>query len=264
MTTFSALLDQTTRENGAWVSQVTDDWRQGRTLYGGLSAALCLNAALEAFADLPPLRSAQFAFVGPAAGAVSAAPAILRQGKSATSVSVDLSGEGGLATRALLTFGAARPSAYARASLPAPVAATAPDASGPFFRNEGRPTFSQHFDVRNAGGARPVTAAEDPDVLVWLRHHDLAARTTLTGLLALADATPPAAMSAFTAPAPISTMTWMVDVVGDCAQVGPDGWLLMSSRAETIADGYSAQGMTLWTQDGRPLVAARQMVAVFG
>jgi acyl-CoA thioesterase len=263
MSAFTDLLTETHRDGEAWVSHVTDDWRQGRTLYGGLSAALCLNAALEAFADLPPLRSAQFAFVGPAAGEVRAVPALLRQGKSATSAAVDLAGEAGLATRALFTFGAGRPSAYARTNLPAP-AVPAPETCGPFFRDDGRPTFSQHFDVRNAGGARPVTGAADPDVLVWLRHHDLPARTTLTGLLALADATPPAAMSAFTAPAPISTMTWMVDVVGDCAAVGPDGWLLMSSRAETIADGYSAQGMTLWTADGRPLIAARQMVAVFG
>jgi acyl-CoA thioesterase len=263
MSAFTELLTETRRDGEGWVSRVSDDWRQGRTLYGGLSAALCLNAALEAVEGLPPLRSAQFAFVGPATGEVRAVPALLRQGKSATSVAVDLTGDAGLAARALFTFGAGRASGYARSSLPAP-AAPAPETCGPFFRDEGRPNFSQHFDVRNAGGARPVTGAEDPDILVWLRHHDLAARTMLTGLLALADATPPAAMSAFTAPAPISTMTWMVDVVGDCADVGPEGWLLMSSRAETIADGYSAQGMTLWTQDGRPLIAARQMVAVFG
>ena len=44
------------------------DWAQGRTAYGGLTAALCVEAAALVSSDLPPLRSAQFAFIGPAAG----------------------------------------------------------------------------------------------------------------------------------------------------------------------------------------------------
>jgi hypothetical protein len=52
---------------------------QGRTTYGGCSAALCLEAAKRLLrdqrhssgaAELPPLRSAQVAFVGPAGGDV--------------------------------------------------------------------------------------------------------------------------------------------------------------------------------------------------
>lgn len=267
MTPFSDLLAQTVQTSEGqtdqgWASRVSEDWLQGRTLYGGLSAALCLNAALRTFEDLPPLRSAQFAFVGPATGEVTAAPSLLRQGKSAAFVAVDLTGEAGLASRALFTFGAERASAYpVHAALPAP-AVPAPGACGPFFADT-RPTFSQHFEALNAGGARPVTGARDPDLLAWLRHRDPAARTGLIPLLALADATPPAAMSRFTAPAPISTMTWTVDILDDPDAIGPGGWLLLSSRAETIAHGYSAQAMTLWTQDGRPLIAARQCVAVF-
>ncbi len=75
-------------------------------------------------------------------------------------------------------------------------------------------------------------------------------------------------MTRFTAPAAISTMTWTVDILDDPDAIGPDGWLLLStlllsSRAETIAHGYSVQAMTVWTQDGGPLIAARQCVAVF-
>jgi acyl-CoA thioesterase len=43
---------------------VPEDWMQGRTTYGGLTAALCLKAALPLAGDRP-LRSAQIAFVGP-------------------------------------------------------------------------------------------------------------------------------------------------------------------------------------------------------
>ena len=32
---------------------IPDDWMQGRTTYGGLTAALCLEAALELVPDMP-------------------------------------------------------------------------------------------------------------------------------------------------------------------------------------------------------------------
>ena len=46
---------------------------------------------------------------------------------------------------------------------------------------------------------------------------------------------------------------------------GPDddGWRLLRSTAETIGEGYSTQVMHLWDRQGRPLVLARQNVAVF-
>jgi hypothetical protein len=41
------------------------NWLQGRTIYGGLSVALALQAALrDGPTGLPPLKSAQIAFVG--------------------------------------------------------------------------------------------------------------------------------------------------------------------------------------------------------
>ena len=42
-----------------------------------------------------------------------------------------------------------------------------------------------------------------------------------------------------------------------------DGWCLLRSTAETIGEGYSTQDMMLWDAAGRPLIAARQNVAVF-
>ena len=74
-----------------------DDWLQGRTAFGGLSAALCWEAAQRVGDALPPLRSAQFAFVGPAGGRLRIEPTLLRRGKSAAFYSVDLHGDDVLA-----------------------------------------------------------------------------------------------------------------------------------------------------------------------
>ncbi|HEY5336751.1 MAG TPA: acyl-CoA thioesterase domain-containing protein [Rhizomicrobium sp.] len=67
MTSFCDLLSAITRDGDVFRTALSDDWLQGRTAYGGLSAALCVEAAKRALPDLPPLRSTQFTLIGPAA-----------------------------------------------------------------------------------------------------------------------------------------------------------------------------------------------------
>ena len=73
---------------------------------------------------------------------------------------------------------------------------------------------------------------------------------------------PPAAMVLFAQPAPISTMTWTLDLLSDTPAT-KDGWWLVSSKTETAHQGYSTQSMTVWNADGAPVIVARQNVAIF-
>lgn len=261
MTRYTDLVAAITATETGFVANVTDDWKQGRTTYGGMSAALCVEAAQRAFPEAPPLRSAQFAFVGPAAGELSMQAKALRQGKSTLFATVDLVGEQGVATHATLTFGAARESHLAHVDVACP-AVLPPDQCEPFHKGDTSqaPGFIRQFDFRVAGGGRPGSG-DPPEYLLWIRHRDPAA-TSLSALVALADAPPPPAMTLFTKFGPISTMTWAIDVVALPGE-DDDGWRLLRTRAETIGDGYSTQEMHLWDGNGRPLILARQNVAVF-
>jgi acyl-CoA thioesterase len=261
MTSFSEVIAGI---SNSFAVDIPEDWRQGRTTYGGLSAALCLAGALRAIPGLPPLRSAQFTFIGPASGTLQIEPAVLRAGKNTVFVAVDLHAETGVATHALLTFGAARESRLRYSGRAAP--SVPPPSACPDFFNGGRPPkFAAQFETLRAGGFKPLSVASAPDLLVWFRHRDEAARTGLLGLIAIADALPPAAFSMFAAPAPISTITWSIDVPDPAAiETGDrEGWYLMSSRGDHIADGYTTQDMALWNQAGTPLLLARQTVAIF-
>lgn len=262
MTEFTDLMASIARVDGNhWRVSVSDDWLQGRTAYGGLCAALCLEGALREFPDLPPLRSAQIAFVGPATGNLSIRATLLRRGKSAAFVSVDLAGDAGLATRSIFVFGAARASAMNHVKVDAPTAPP-PDQCESFFRNVPGLNFVQHFDGRLAGGHLPFSRAGDPTLMLWLRHRDPSLRESAVSLLALADAPPPAAIVLFEKFSTISTMTWMVDVLTDDLST-EGGWWLLRTSAETCAAGYSGQAMTVWNGAGRPILAARQTIAVF-
>lgn len=262
MPAYSQLLAAIERgEDGRRRVAIPDSWKQGRTTYGGLTAALCLDAG-QALAGGRPIRSAQVAFVGPVSGDVIATPTLLREGKNTAFVSVRLLADDGIVAEAIFAFGAPRESSLGFEHLPPPDV-PGPEDLAPFFpRADVGPAFAQNFDMLLAAGSRPMTGATDADMSLWMRHRDPQAPLDAIALLALADAPPPAAMSLFTAPGRISSITWMAEFLTD-EIVTDDRWFLARHIAQTARDGYSSQAMTIWNRAGAPVMIGRQTIAVF-
>ena len=260
-TGFTKLLEAFSAEGGEYMLDIPADWMQGRTTYGGLSAALCLEATLRDLGDVPPLRSALVSFVGPVGGPVRVRSEVLRAGRSVTFARGALSGEKGLATSVDFAFGAARESAYDLRLIPDP-GLPDPDACEVFIPEGFGPPFTQHYEQRLAKGARPYTGSDIHDHFIWVRHRDTNAQG-LVALLALADMPPPAMMPMFRELTPVSSMTWMVNFLEDDIS-SDDGWYLLQSRAENARAGYSSQDMLVWDRNGRALIAGRQSVTIFG
>ena len=262
---FAAFLDAVERTPDGLRADIPDAWKQGRTAYGGMSAAMCLAAAKARLEDVRPLRSALIGFVGPADGQVSVSAEPLRTGKTASSVRARLSGEAGIGTEAIFTFAAPRDSALALEGpgLPDDVEAPPPDAEGMDFPF-GAPQFTANFELFPAAGGTPPFAGDHaaPPIRLWTRHKDAASRTGIEALICLADALAPAITTAMGDFAPLSSMTWMMDVLDDDLNTA-DGWYLLESAADHAREGYSSQAMTIWSADGRCLAKGRQMVTVF-
>ncbi|HWK67412.1 MAG TPA: thioesterase family protein [Rhizobiaceae bacterium] len=255
-----SVLRSLSEHNGAYLTDAPQDWAQGRALFGGIVAALCANTARLSVADLPPLRSAQVTFAGPAHGRLAFRADILRRGRTATVVSVDCTGDDKFAARVVLTYGAARESRvrHDRTARP-PV--PAPQDCNPFFpEGQTPPGFFQNFEMRLAEGERPLSGAARPEFAVWVRHVEEQGVDPTIALLALADSLPPAAMVQFPAMAPISTMSWGIDFF---QPITSRGWHLLRSTSEQAADGYSLQSMAVWDAQGRRIAAGRQAVALF-
>jgi len=263
MSSFRAAVAALAPDGDAFVIDAPEDWAQGRTLYGGMTAALLYEAVKRALGDLGPLRSAQLTFIGPASGSLRFTTSLLRRGRSSALVAAECSSADGPAARATFVFGAARESKVAHDYLPMPKVEV-PDAY-PSFRKEGAkasPGFWNNFETRLASGGRLLDAnAPLPEFTVWTRFLDAGAADPVTALLAVADCLPPAAMVHFPNPAPISTMTWTVDVLNQPQSA--DGWSLLHSSSEHAGDGYSMQSMMMWSDAGVPLAVGRQTVAIF-
>ncbi len=252
--------------DGHYHYTITENWLQGRTTYGGLSACLCLDAIIREFPDLPPLRSAQITFVGPVSGATSVQTEVLRRGKSVANVRARLLNEQGIGIEAVFSFGATRVSQLDQTFTRAPEA-VAPEVAENFFIGQQRPVFTQNFEFRLVAGARPVSASSEYDMLLWVRHNDFNAFgsadiNAYASLLAIADMPPPAVLPMFAEFAPISSMTWMVNFA-DTPTTDASGWWLLRSTAENAKDGYSSQNMYVWDAQGRLVVTGRQSVAIF-
>lgn len=260
-TPLSQLLAQMQPTARGYSAHVASDWMQGRAIYGGLSTALCLAATLRQHEDLPPLRSANIAFIGPAGADVEMATTLLRRGKSTAFIRADLGATEQTAVSASLCFGTARESSLQRHELPAP-AVPAPADCPDFFRHEAAPDFAAHFDAGFVPGAMPLSGAEQADICAWVRHRDRAVDGTMVGLVALADALPPAVFTMLKQPAPASTMTWHFDILADAPRT-EEGWWLCRSTAESVDRGYASQCMTVWNSSGEAVIVGRQNVAVF-
>lgn len=263
MSSLNAALETLTQDDDGFVIDAPPDWSQGRTLYGGMTAALAHEAVRRTQSDLPPLRSAQLAFIGPASGKLRFSSTLLRRGRSSAVVASDCLNEEGPAARALFVFGAARESKVAHQFLPMPEVA-APQECRPF-RKEGTDAprgFFKNFETRIAAGARLLDGGDvRPEFAVWTRFLDAGPANPTTAMLAFADCLPPAAMTVFPQPAPISTMTWTVDIAHTPASL--DGWHLLWAASEQAGEGYTLQNMAMWDASGTLIATGRQVVAIF-
>jgi acyl-CoA thioesterase len=257
MTGLKAIIDALEPIEGGFRGTIPDAWLQGRTSYGGLSAALALHAAQCSDVDLPPLRSALVAFVGPLSGDVVIRATRLRRGRNAAFVQADVESAAGLGLRATFVFMGAVESKVdyqvGRAPdfpVPTPEQAT--------FKGHSAVSFSQNFELLDRRDDT-VGAAE---WLRWVRLNERDGLDPMVELIAVADCLPPAALKLIGGPAPVSSMTWQLNLLG-AAPVTTDGWWLLRASADYARDGSSSQQMAIWNSAGDPVAEQLQSVAIF-
>ena len=254
-TTLDALLAGAERCDSGWRYPIDDDWMQGRTAYGGISAALALDSALRDHSGDAPLRTAQISFVGPVGGECEVTTRNLRQSKSSRFVAADLSSDLGYGTGAIFSFMKGRPSHIDRRAIAAPDVSH-PDALAPIPDHPKRPAFTRHFEMRPQRGPGFGHGLDEGHILTWVRWVEPPSCDPHIAMLALADALPPAAVTLFTALGPVSSSTWTQHFLTDCPH-SDDDWWLMESQTHHVAAGFSVQRTYIWN-------SARELVSIGG
>ncbi len=244
--------------DGGFAATIPENWMQGRTSYGGLSAALALVAAQELVPDLPPMRSATVNFVGPLAGEVLVTTKVLRHGRNATWISAEVTAEGKVGLTATFVFMGPVESSLHLSEMPPPAGLLAPEEGYQIPAHAG-PGFSHHFDRRFA---LPRQTTPLPEINWWVRLRETEGVDPMVALLLCADALPPGVMPLLRT-GPLSSMTWLVNLLTP-APVSRDGWWLLRAAGNYAENGCSSQDMAIWNADGAPIAAGMQSVAIFG
>ncbi|WP_270729914.1 thioesterase family protein [Shimia sp. Alg240-R146] len=241
---------------------VPANWAQGRTAFGGFTAAVLLRAALESDTALPPLRSAMINFTAPVTQAPDTSVEVLRQGRNVTTLEVKARVAGKVVASGTFSFGASQVS-HVTDLLPA-VAAPKPEDTELMIPKgrEAPAAFFNNFEVRLIEGHRPFAGAERGHVRIWARHQDNASWDTPEGLICLGDVLPPAIFVKATKPGPNSSMNWMYNVVREDTSTR-DGWYMLETDLSAAENGYSSQVMRIWNADGDLLVDGMQAVVTF-
>ncbi|RZM80593.1 thioesterase family protein [Pseudoalteromonas rubra] len=264
--TLDQLISQPALQNAQAQLSLPASWGQGRTVFGGLSAALMLQSMLHQLTEQDRrLLSFSCNFVGPL---LSEEPfelntQLLRSGKNATQMQTTITQNDQVCLVALACFGKPRTSAI---TVPAEDTCTLTELNDkqtlPYIEGV-MPTFIQHLDLNLQQGALPFSAASSSNIGGWMKFKAPAEpNLSVLHLLALADAWPPTLLQLCKGPTPASSMSWYIEFLDDIALPG-DEWFAMEAVTHQAEHGYAIEDAKLFSQDGKLLALSRQTVAVF-
>lgn len=244
---------------------ISKDWTQGRTAFGGLSAAMTYAAIKQNVADDRVMRSFNCSFVGPleAEKGFHIDTEILRQGKNATQVVGRAIQDGKVALHCQVCFGVARESKVSVASTDSH---SMDIPKKPKFIPQipkVTPKFLRHFDLAIDEGGLPFTGSKKSIIDGWMRYKKQPEQITDAHLIGLIDAWPPTVLQLLKWPAPASTMAWNVEFLHPHKQFEPTDWFAYRASTRQAGEGYAHTEANIWDQQGQLVAISRQTVGVF-
>lgn len=235
----------------------TDDWYQGRSVYGGLIFAQIAHAVKQ-YSTLP-IRHLNIDICAPVlVGDCTIQVVNARKGVNSHFMYVALLQNEKVAAHGTVICGGARCSDFDIHQFIPPE--STPPQSPPLPKNPMMPAFTQHFEYWPTIGSLPFSQSKDLRCGGWIgsRHDNLIDDEMI---LALLDAWWPSLILAIPKPRPMGTISFSVDisVTEPFEQTEP---CLIENNSLEIQDGYSIERNMLWSADGRLLACAQQNVVI--
>ena len=245
--------------------RISDDWAQGRTAYGGVSAALAYVAMKEKVQEGRLMRSFNCNFVGPLVTdeVFSIEVDVLREGKNASQVLAKITQKDKVCVLCQASFGVSRDSKISvnnddRHAMPVPKKAK----FIPYIPKV-TPKFIRQFELSIDKGGLPFTASKEHCIHGWMRFKKAVNTISDAHLICLIDAWPPTVLQMLRWPAPASTMSWNVEFIHPHGELNPQDWFAYQATTRQAADGYAHTEANIWDAQGELIAISRQAVAVF-
>ena len=245
---------------------VPESWSQGRTLFGGLSAALTYHAMKNAITKEQLLRSLNTSFIGPIqlGEEFEISIEVLRRGKNVTQILGRIIQAGQTALSSLACFGTARQSKITvnnnlQHCMPPPKNAS-------FLPQIPKvtPQYLAQFHLAKTKGSWPFTGNKEATVQGWMRFATPPKTFSDTHLVAIIDTWPPTILQMFKLPKMASTMSWNLEFIHPHLPIANDDWCAYQAITRQASDGYAHTEANVWGAKGELIAISRQVVTVFG
>lgn len=244
-------------------------WGQGRTTFGGLSAALLVHKIEQKHtADDDVFRSLSVNFCGPLLTdqLCEIDTQELRSGKSVSHFQGQITQEQKLVTHLAACFSKNRESKIVVETSTKELAEAGEGKRLPYIKGL-TPEFTQHIDFAYHSGGFPFTNSKDNHLHGWMRFKDMQGELSNAHLVALIDAWPPATTIKLRGPAPSATVTWALNLVTPLAELAEpltgDSWLWYEADITQAGNGYGHTQAKIYTASGILLAISNQLVVAY-
>ncbi len=245
---------------------VSEEWMQGRGIYGGVPAASMVHAMTRDIEHPEAiLRSLTVHFCAPLEPGVAEVKArTIRAGRRVLHAAASVSQRGIITTHCTASFAAPRVGDLLWSEMQMPDVPPADDLPSIPVADMGGPRFAQHFDYRFPSEPFPLSGAETARLRTWIRPVDSPVMDTphAVGLL---DAGAPAVMSRLTAPRAMASIDFRIQFFTalPIAELDPTHHWFLDTHARMVGDGYSEEMAWLFSPTGQPVATCQQLIAIF-
>lgn len=245
-------------------------WAQGRSVFGGLSAAVVL-AHIEAHhaPQGQQLRSVQVNFCGATVTEEDChlKVEVLSQGRSVTQINGQLIQEGQVKTQLVVVYAKRRQSSVTVDADAIKITEERASYKALPYIEGVTPVFIQHLSLVFSNNNLPFSGSSNPRVTGWAQFRDPSVHQpgllTNSALLALIDAWPPVLLSLLKKPAPASSISWNIEFIQPEINVDARAELYYQCDIQEASDGYGHTEARIYSENGTLLALSRQLVGVY-
>lgn len=256
------------KANGASELTIQPSWGQGRTTFGGLSAALLLEKIQYYVGEERYLRSFNVNFCRPLLTDVPFRldSQILSSGKSISQISGQAIQNDSVVTQMTACFGIERDS---NIEVQTPSIDVIPESKGQRLQYiKGlTPEFAQHVELSYCRGGLLFSGTDENHLSGWMRFRQPSASFGDSHLVALIDAWPPVVLQKLSTPVPAATATWSLELVNPLSlfeeSLTGDSWIYYDAEIKQAHHGFAHTVARVYQPNGELIALSRQLVAVY-
>lgn len=243
---------------------IPESWAQGRTTFGGLTAAILCQATSLNVDPSRRLRNFEVGFVRPleALKPYEISVETLANGKTVTIKSARIIQEG-------------KVRATARADYVLPLESdvkidtfTAPNLKQPeasiALEGDHLPNFFNYFDGHVATAGIPFSGEEVPELGGWVKFKEAPQAISDAHLVCMIDAWPPTASPHYIGFKPLSTISWSIHFANSASRLSPEDYLGYHAKVNFGEQGISSSNAEIWGADGQLLATSVQTNIIYG